>query len=351
MKYKIPLISVCIPAYNRSDLLSELLDSIILQNFNNFEIVVCEDNSPQRDEIAKIIRRYRKIKPGLIRYFENPSNLGYDNNLRNLIHKSRGEYCLFMGNDDLMCKGALKKVAFALNRYQNIGVLLRSYAAFDGDPKNIVQIFRYFDHELFFPAGANTICTIYRRSVVIPGMVVHRASARKWDTDRFDGTLLYQLYLVANILVDMNAIYLPDVIVLYRNGGVPDFGNSASEKSKFLPKEQTPESSIHFIQGMIDIAKDIERIHQIPVFKIIMRDIANYSYPIVAIQAHRSLPVFFRYVWSLAHLGFARYPLFYMWFIIILILGKKQTDYIISLIKKCLGHTPILGDIYQGETP
>ena len=297
MRYKTPLISICIPAYNRAEVLSELLDSIILQNFYNFEIVICEDNSPQRDEIAKIIRRYCNIKPGLIRYFENSSNLGYDKNLRNLINRSRGKYCLFMGNDDLMCDGALKKIASALNRYQNIGVLLRSYAAFDGDPKNIVQTFRYFDRELFFPAGASSIGTIYRRSVVIPGMLVDRASARKWDTDRFDGTLLYQLYLVANILVDMNAVYLPDVIVLYRNGGIPDFGSSASEKSKFLPKEQTTESSIHFIQGMIDIAKHVDRIHQIPVFKIIMRDIANYSYPIIAIQAHRSLPVFLRYGW------------------------------------------------------
>jgi glycosyltransferase involved in cell wall biosynthesis len=167
-----PLISVCIPAYNRAEVLPELLDSIFSQDFDDFEIVICEDCSPQRAQIAEVVGRYSIIRPSLIRYFENSENLGYDGNIRNLIEKSQGEYCLFMGNDDLMCEGALRKVADAVSRYQNIGVLLRSYAAFDGSPTNIVQTFRYFDRELFFPAGAETISTIYRRSVVIPGMVI-----------------------------------------------------------------------------------------------------------------------------------------------------------------------------------
>lgn len=344
-----PLISVCIPAYNRAKLLPELLESIFLQNFTDFEIVICEDKSPQRSQIAKIVRQFKRTRPFLIRYFENSSNLGYDGNLRNLIAKSRGEYCFFMGNDDLMCNNALEKVASAVNRYKNIGVLLRSYAAFYGKSTNIVQTFRYFEHELFFPAGEKTIGTIYRRSVVIPGMVINRAAARKFDTNRFDGTLLYQLYLVANILVDMNAVYLPDIIVLYRNGGTPDFGNSISEKGKFQPKEQTPESSIHFMCGMLNIAKYVQRTRKVMIVKSIMRDIANYSYPILAIQSKKPLAVFMKYIWSLSKLGLARYPFFYIWVLAILILGTKQVDFIINVIKKWVGYTPNLGKIYRGK--
>jgi len=344
-----PTISVCIPAYNRASVLPELLDTIVTQNFDNFEIIICEDQSPQREEIAKVVSRYSKARPGLIRYFENTENLGYDKNLRNLIEKSQGEYCLFMGNDDLMCEGTLAKVAATLSRHSNIGVLLRSYAAFEGSSDNIVQTFRYFDQELFFPAGPQTISTIYRRSVVIPGMVIHRDAALQWATERFDGTLLYQLYLVANILADMNAVYLPDVIVLYRNGGVPDFGNSAAEQGKFQPKEQTPESSVHFMQGMLDIARSVEIERKIPVFKPILKDIANYSYPILAIQAQKSFPIFLKYGWSLARLGLGRYPLFYFWFVAIIVLGTERVDNLIGWIKKRLGYTPSVGNIYRGE--
>lgn len=345
-----PKLSVCIPAYNRAEVLPELLDTIFLQDFDDFEIVICEDQSPQRAQIAEVVNRYSSIHPGLIRYFENSENLGYDGNLRNLFEKSQGEYCLFMGNDDLMCEGALSKVAAALNRHPNIGVLLRSYAAFEGSPDNIVQTFRYFDQELFFPAGAQTISTIYRRSVVIPGMVIQREAALRSATNRFDGTLLYQLYLVANILVEMNAVYLPDVIVLYRNGGVPDFGNSATEQGKFQPKEQTPESSVHFMQGMLDIAQYIERERRVKIYRSIVRDIANYSYPILAIQAKKPLGIFLKYCWSLARLGLARSPLFLVWFFAILILGTKRVERLIVWIKKRLGHTPSLGNVYRGES-
>ncbi len=344
-----PKISVCIPAYNRAEVLSELLDTIILQDFDSFEIVICEDRSPQREKIAEVVRSYSLIHPGVIHYFENAENLGYDGNVRNLIEKSQGEYCLFMGNDDLMCQGALKTVASALDRHKNVGVILRSYAAFDRTPDNIVQTFRYFDKEIFFPSGAETISTIYRRSVVGAGMVYQRSSALQYATDRFDGTLLYQLYLVANILMDMNAVFLPEIIVLYRNGGIPDFGNSAAEKGKFKPKEHTPESSVCFMQGMLDIARYVDTQRKVRVFRPILRDIANYSYPVLAIQAKQTLPIFLHYSWSLIRMGFGRYPMFYIYLLSILVLGTKRVDRLIIRIKLRLGYTPTLGKVYRNK--
>ena len=121
-------ISVCIPAYNRLELLSPLLDSIVTQDYHNFNIVICEDKSPQQQTIRAIVQDYQQKYPGLIYYFENETNLGFDGNIRNLIEKADGDYCLFMGNDDLMCPGALSTVASALSRYDNVGVVLRSYA-------------------------------------------------------------------------------------------------------------------------------------------------------------------------------------------------------------------------------
>jgi abequosyltransferase len=344
-----PLISVCIPAYNRPEVLGELLDTIVLQNYSDYEIVICEDKSPKRKEIGEIVKGYMEKYPNRIAYFENPENLGYDANIRNLIAKAEGTYCLFMGNDDLMCEGTLEKVAGALTRHPDIGVMLRSYAAFDGTPDNIVQTFRYFEKETFFPAGESTISTIYRRSVVIPGMVLHRAESLKWSTDQFDGTLLYQLYLVANILVTKNAVFLPDIIVLYRNGGVPDFGNSEKEKGKFTPTEQTPESSVHFMKGMLDIAEHTEKNRHVKVFKAITADISNYSYPILSIQARKSFWVFTKYCLSLARLGMGKSLMFYFYYFALVIFGPKRSNDIIVAIKNRLGHTPSIGNVYKGK--
>lgn len=344
-----PKISVCIPAYNRAEVLPDLLDSILAQDFDNFEIVICEDCSPQRAQIAEVVSRYNIARPSVMRYFENTENLGYDGNLRNLVEKSQGEYCLFMGNDDLMCAGALSAVAIAVDTHPDVGVVLRSYAAFDETPENINQEFRYFDAEAFFPAGAETIATIYRRSVVISGMVVHRDSALDYATDRFDGSLLYQLYLVASILCDKNAVFLPKILALYRNGGIPDFGNSEKERGKFVPTAQTPESSLHFMQGMLDIARYVEQTRQVKIYRAILRDIGNYSYPILAIQSGKSLGVFVRYCWGLAQLGFWKNKMFYLYFIALLLLGSRRVEWVLRRIKKWLGHTPVIGNVYRGK--
>lgn len=346
-----PKISVCIPAYNRAQVLPDLLDTILAQDFDDFEIVICEDSSPQREQIAEVISRYNIIRPGVMRYFENPENLGYDGNIRNLVEKSQGEYCLFMGNDDLMCEGALTAVANAVETYQDVGVVLRSYAAFDETPDNINQEFRYFDTEAFFPAGAETISTIYRRSVVISGMVIHRDSALKYATSRFDGSLLYQLYLVASILCDKNAVFLPKILVLYRNGGIPDFGNSEKERGKFVPTAQTPDSSLHFMQGMLDIARYVEQSRDVEIYRAILRDIGNYSYPILAIQSGKSLGVFVSYCWGLARLGFWKNKMFYLYFIALLFLGSRRVERVLRRIKKRLGHTPVIGNVYRGKQP
>jgi glycosyltransferase involved in cell wall biosynthesis len=345
-----PRISVCIPAYNRASVLPQLLDSICAQDYGDFEIVICEDCSPQRSEIARIAADYASRYPGSIRYVENERNLGYDGNLRRLVACAAGAYCVFMGNDDLLCPGALSAIAAAIARHPDIGVVLRSYAAFDGDPSHIVQEFRYFDRELFFPPGADSIGTVFRRSVVISGMVVHRAAAAAVATDRFDGILLYQLYLVARILVHHGCVYLPQILALYRNGGIPDFGNAEAERGKFVPREHTPESSLHFMRGMLEIARYVEAADGVAICERIVRDLGNYSYPILAIQHDKPLGVFWRYYRTLGGLGFDRALLFHAYFLALVVLGPRAIERIVKFIKTKLGYTPAIGDIYRGRS-
>lgn len=343
------IISVCIPAYNRAAVLPALLESVLTQDFDAFEVVINEDSSPEQHLIREVVERYVTMYPNRIRYFENESNLGYDANLRSLIEYASGEYCLFMGNDDLMCPGALKTISGVISRHPKVGVFLRSFSAFDGTPANIVQTFKYFDGERFFPAGAETISTFYKRSVVIPGVTLRREVAIQFATNRFDGTLLYQIYLVANILVEWNGVFSPEIVTWYRNGGIPDFGNSASEKGKFVPRTRTIESSISFMRGMLEIAQYVESERHVKVYRSILRDLSNYSYPILSVQADKRLGEFFKYYVALIRLGFGRKPLFHAYFLAILLLGTQRMEGMIAWVKGKLGHTPVIGSVYQGD--
>lgn len=344
-----PLISVCIPAYNRAEVLRPLLESVLTQDFADFEVVVCEDASPERAAIRAVVEALPGAWRARVRYFENPSNLGYDGNLRNVIEKAAGEYCLLMGNDDLMCTGALARVAAGLAAHPGTGVVLRTYASFDGTPDRINQVFRYFEGERIFEPGASTIAAFFRRSVVLPGLVLHRADALQYATADFDGTLLYQLYLVGRILAAKRGLSLPEILTLYRNGGVPYFGNSEAERGKFVPGTITPDASLHFMASMLRIAAAVEERTGLPVYRPIVRDLSNYSYPFISIQAHQPRRVFGRYAWRLGRLGFGRYPLFHLYLLSLLTLGPARVEALIRIIKKRLGRTPLLGDVSQGR--
>lgn len=338
-----PLLTVCIPAYNRAIYLESLLESILNQDFDDFNIFICEDLSPERAVISTIVERYQKNYPFRINYEKNPVNLGYDGNIRRLVELANGNFCVFMGNDDLLCAGALRTIAAAIERQPNCGIVVRSYASFDNNPDVIKQIFRYYPQEHIISAGHAAIFTAFRRSVVISGMVIHRDAALELATDRFDGTLLYQLYLVGMILEKRNVVFVPQIISLRRDGTPPDFGNSASERGKFVPHDQTPESSIHFMQCMLAIAKYVDSTTGLKVFLPIRADIGHYSYPILAIQANRPLIKFLKYGACLAKLGFWRYPLFYVYLSSLLLLGPARSDGIINWLKGRIGHTPRFG--------
>lgn len=344
-----PLISICIPAYNRANLLPELLDSIINQDFSDYEIIISEDFSPERNAIRSIVLDYKKNLEIKINYLENIFTLGYDGNLRKLIENSTGDYILFLGNDDLLCDGALKAISEAIKENNKVGVILRSYASFIDNIEKPIQMFHYFNEDRIFQPGTSTIITFFRRSVFISGLVIKRKSALNYSTNIFDGTLLYQLYLVSCILNNEYGIYLHKIISYHRLGGVPDFGNSDSEKDIHTPKIQTPESSINFISGMLKIAKYIENKYDVKVYKKILNDIGNYSYPIISIQSNQPFKVFIYYILKLLTLGLWRSPLFFVYSILLIIFRKYNCDFIILKIKKLLGRSPIIGNVYAGE--
>jgi hypothetical protein len=233
---------------------------------------------------------------------------------------------------------------------QDVGVVLRSYSSFVSDPEQPVQVFRYFGEDRVFPPGADTVVTFFRRCVFISGMVFKRNSAAACATARFDGTLLYQQHLAGHILAHESGVYLNRILSYHRLGGVPDFGASAAEKGLFVPKQQTPESSVHFMRGMLTIANSLDESGGAKVGRQILRDIGNYAYPILSIQAGRSFGTFLSYLWQLMKLGFWRVPLFHVYALGLLVLGRKNCDRLIARIKKALGRAPLLGSVYTGTS-
>lgn len=335
-----PLFSVCIPAYNRARHLPALLDSIVTQDFRDFEIVICEDCSPEREAIASVVQDYQKRYPGLLHYLENERNLGYDGNIRNLIARASGRYCFFMGNDDILCPDALSSTAALIARHPNVGVVIKSYAWFDEVPEQINQEVRWYNQEKVFAAGASAIAFAFRRSGVISGYIVDRDAAHAIASNRFDGSLYYQMYLTANVLVEKSAVCTPRVLVLCRNGEPPDFGNSENERGRYVPGHYTPTARLNMVGGALSIIRDLKKTRGVDVVEAVVRDYANYFYPYIRDQFGLPLRDYLGLYREFARMGFARYPLFHLYFLLGFVLGERRFDAMTAVIRKRLGRSP-----------
>ncbi len=58
-----PLLTVAIPAYNRPEEIGVLLDSILAQDFDRFDVLVVEDSSPRQAEIREVVEARAKAFP------------------------------------------------------------------------------------------------------------------------------------------------------------------------------------------------------------------------------------------------------------------------------------------------
>jgi len=95
-----PLVSIGIPAYNRPEGLKRTLKSITGQTYKNLEIIVSDNCSPDPN-VERIARDFEKLD-NRIQYFRQMENTGAANNFRFVLGKARGEYFMWVADDDFV---------------------------------------------------------------------------------------------------------------------------------------------------------------------------------------------------------------------------------------------------------
>lgn len=94
------MISICIPTYEKPDYLKRLLDSIAIQTYKDYEIIISDDSKSEL--IKNVFDDYTKVfKNGLFYYYHNDSKSNNPVlNWNNAIKKAKGEYIKMMFDDD-----------------------------------------------------------------------------------------------------------------------------------------------------------------------------------------------------------------------------------------------------------
>ena len=118
-------VSVIVPVYNTEKYLKNCIDSLLKQNFEDYEIIVINDLSPGNAE--EIIKSYNDKK---IVYIKNKTNkgIGYNRNLG--IKKAKGEYVCFIDSDDYVKEDFISKM-YNYSKENNLDLCVCDYINVD----------------------------------------------------------------------------------------------------------------------------------------------------------------------------------------------------------------------------
>lgn len=120
-----PTVSVLITTYNRSRLLRRAIDSVLTQDFTDFELVVLDDCST--DDTPETVASYSDVR---LRYIRNPSNVGSRFGDRALVRRfvyelMRGQYFVYLCDDDYwLFPTLLSRQIEAFRAYDNVAMVI-----------------------------------------------------------------------------------------------------------------------------------------------------------------------------------------------------------------------------------
>jgi glycosyltransferase involved in cell wall biosynthesis len=110
-----PKVSVCIPTFNRVNLLPFAIDSVLQQTYQDFELIICDDGSS--DGTSELMSEYPDSR---IKYIRHPQNIGKSNNMRSGFDAATGDYFIKFDDDDRLTSDFLARTTAILDKDSSI---------------------------------------------------------------------------------------------------------------------------------------------------------------------------------------------------------------------------------------
>lgn len=167
----IPFFSVVIPLYNKEKYITNAINSILNQDFNDFEIIIVNDGSTDNS-----LEQIKSLLSDKVRLIEHNKNKGLSAARNTGIKNAKANYIAFLDADDLWLHGYLSAIKNLINLYSEAKIFATSsndvypnktyktYNSINNVPKNYIGIVDYFKENL--KQGLYTACSVcYHKTV------------------------------------------------------------------------------------------------------------------------------------------------------------------------------------------
>ncbi len=197
-----PLVSICVPTWNSASYLRESLDSILAQDYPNFEVIVSDNASD--DDTQAILKEYEQA--GHIRLNLNQKNIGAGANFNLLVGLAKGEYVAIYHSDDIYDPGIVSTSVAFLQSHPDVGLVGTMARVIDSDgmfkydyrlPDRLIRIGRTiydFDEAML----GTTLLAGDRIFLVTPSVMVRRAAYDEFgmfDQPTYAAAVDYEMWL------------------------------------------------------------------------------------------------------------------------------------------------------------
>lgn len=215
---ELPFLSVIIPVYNVAPYLEECMESILSQNFIDYEIICVDDGST--DGSLDLLLEYEKTDPRIFVY-QNEENMGqaYARNI-GLSH-ARGTYVYMMDADDLLSPGSFQ-ILTSLCRQSDLSVIAFENQQFTQEDcfweQSQVPLFTYEKVEGIY-SGKDAFMTCVNEDVIspsVPTYLIKRECIEKNHLRFEEGILHEDIGFIFALLMSCEKVQLLHKALYYR---------------------------------------------------------------------------------------------------------------------------------------
>ncbi|GFE91918.1 glycosyltransferase family 2 protein [Steroidobacter agaridevorans] len=215
-KEVIPKLSICITTFNRSALIGETLDSILIQTTDASEVVVLDGGSTDATEqvLSDYTSRFSRL-----RYIRQDMNNGFDHDCDLCVKAAKGDYCWMMTDDDLLKPGAVAAILDTLSH--DVSLVVVNTEAWDFRMSRVLQS-RWIDMESDRMYGPDEMDRLFTDvSVIIPyvgAVVVKRSLWLSRQREQYFGSWFGYLGVIFQSPLPGGAIVIATPWIRYRRG-------------------------------------------------------------------------------------------------------------------------------------
>ena len=177
-------VSVIMPVYNSKEYLSTAIESILNQDYENYELLLIDDGS--QDGSGQVCEEYSEKYDNVRVYHKENGGIC---NARNFgLNQATGKYIMFCDNDDIYLPGAIRdNITYALKYDADIVRYSRKRVHVGEDEKKIEENFIY-DYQFNVFEGEQVVqnygvlrnissgiwCSLYRRDIIVKHKICFR---------------------------------------------------------------------------------------------------------------------------------------------------------------------------------